>query len=449
MTFLVASDSYIINLSMLKQSIIVENIKIDKIVGGGQSLAELPDGRKLFIWGALPGEVADIQLSKQKRSYAEGVAVKVHTLSPERIEPRDPGSYLSTSPWQIMTPEAELHYKSALIEEAFELHSIVLPNPIETYSDGQHYAYRNKVEFSWYGHEVSGQEQLDLAFFKRGSRGKVAVEGTSLAPERVNQLARQLRDLLQARGVTARQLKTVIIRTSQTGKQFFQLYVKDKTVSLDPHDLAGLKAGGEVIYSNPQSPASVITERLQQFGSDISLTDQVLDIPFRYSVESFFQINIPIYERALEDMRQFISQDKLVVDMYSGVGSIGLTVGGDDVTLVESNEYAVREMKRNIEQLHIPAKAVQASSEQALEYIDASKTIIVDPPRAGLHQLVINRLLEVGPDRIIYLSCNPITQARDVERLSSAYGVKHHQGYNFFPRTPHIEHLVVLDKLNF
>jgi 23S rRNA (uracil1939-C5)-methyltransferase len=144
-------------------------------------------------------------------------------------------------------------------------------------------------------------------------------------------------------------------------------------------------------------------------------------------------------------MKEWITPDIATVDMYSGVGTIGLTIGGDNVKLVEINEHAVREMERNIAQLGKDATAVLAASENALEHITSDRTIIVDPPRAGLHEDVIERLLEEKPQRIIYLSCNPVTQARDVARLTQTYGVKAHRGYNFFPHTPHIEHLVVLD----
>ena len=116
--------------------------------------------------------------------------------------------------------------------------------------------------------------------------------------------------------------------------------------------------------------------------------------------------------------------------------------------MVEINESAVREMQRNITALEREkaAKAILAPSEKALDHISGDATIIVDPPRAGLHEDVINKLLLAAPERIIYLSCNPVTQARDVALLGEAYGVRAHRGYNFFPRTPHIEHLVVLDK---
>jgi 23S rRNA (uracil1939-C5)-methyltransferase len=129
------------------------------------------------------------------------------------------------------------------------------------------------------------------------------------------------------------------------------------------------------------------------------------------------------------------------------VGTIGLTIGGDNITMVEINEHAVREMERNITALQREnaAKAILAPSEQVLENITADATIIVDPPRAGLHEDVVKKLIEVQPARIIYLSCDPVTQARDVARLAEKYGIRAHRGYNFFPRTPHIEHLVVLD----
>jgi hypothetical protein len=114
---------------------------------------------------------------------------------------------------------------------------------------------------------------------------------------------------------------------------------------------------------------------------------------------------------------------------------------------VEINADAVREMQRNITELdRTDARAVLAPSEQALDYITGKEIVIVDPPRAGLHADVIATLLQKLPPRIIYLSCNPVTQARDVALLQQNCHIVHHRGYNFFPRTPHIEHLIILDK---
>ncbi|MGB4957303.1 MAG: TRAM domain-containing protein [Candidatus Saccharimonas sp.] len=463
-------------------------LTLDKIVGGGQALGTLEDGRKAFVWGGLPGETVTIRVTKKKSKFVEGIVAEVHTKSPKRVAPLDPTSYLSTSPWQIMSFEAEQHYKAALIEEAFELHNIVLPAPIEVYTDNKTSYYRNKVEFSWFGDrrpaQTSGladerdlsnktltpssaiaedmrpdgngaeqagrsgeyEETLDLAFFTRGGMGKIPVDSCSLLPKPMMDLAIAMRDLLRTKDVTARNLKTLLIRCDQSGNCVWQLYVKDKLPDIiTKTEAEALPAqGGEVIYSDPRSPASRITERLATFGN-IVLTDTILGVPFRYATEGFFQVNIPVYEQALRDMHTWINSEK-VIDLYSGVGSIGLTIGGDGITLVELNEHSVREMRENIARLGKNATAVLAPSEKALEHISSDACIIVDPPRAGLHADVVTKLLEAAPPRIIYLSCNPVTQARDIALLAEKYGIRAHKGYNFFPRTPHIEHLIVLDK---
>ena len=425
---------------------------MEKIVGGGQAIGTLDDGRKAFVWGGLPKELVTIRVTKKKSHFVEGVVTEIIEKSPERITPRDENSYLSTSPWQIMPMSSEQSHKALLIEEAFLLHNITLPGKIEIFSDGVEFNYRNKVEFSWFGDKTDDDEKetLDLAFFKRGGKGKVVVDGTSLAHPSINKLAIEIRDLLRTKPIVARQLKTLLIRSDQQGNTVWQLYVKDKIENLISDDEAKLlsAAGGEIIYSNPKSPASRITERLNKFG-DTTLSDTILGVAFNYACEGFFQVNIPVYEKALSDMKAWINcNEKLpILDLYSGVGTIGLTIGGDDVTLVEINEHAVAEMQRNIAKLNRPnAKAILAPSEKSLEYITGEQIVIVDPPRAGLHADVTNRLLETEPPRIIYLSCNPVTQARDVSLLQEKYEIVHHQGYNFFPRTPHIEHLVVLDK---
>ena len=527
---------------MKRQSL--ETIHLDKIVGGGQALGTLADGRKCFVWGGLPGETVTVRITKKKSHLVEAVVEEVVSPSSDRIQPRDPDSYLSTSPWQIMPLEVEQTYKAQLIDDAFALHNVTLPAAIDVYCNNVAYGYRNKVEFSWYSESVVSRvisqkksglalvgpglfsddirgvnthsdrdglsgDTLDLAFFRRGSKGKIVVDGTSLAHPAINNLARAIRDLLRHKRVAARQLKTLLVRCDQSGSCVWQLYVKDRLPEIITADEAAkLPAqGGEIIYSDPRSPASRITERLARFG-DTTLTDTVLGVPFRYACEGFFQVNIPVYEQALRDMQQWTGRDysdqqrvvsqkksgqhreskqhgssnsfsegfafpakarqerqldqlaarrpeekdvcetgEPTLDLYAGVGTIGLTIGGGNVTLVEINADAVREMQRNITELgRTDARAVLAPSEQALDYITGKEIVIVDPPRAGLHPDVIATLLQKLPPRILYLSCNPVTQARDVALLQQSYQIAWHRGYNFFPRTPHIEHLIILDK---
>lgn len=422
-------------------------VKLEKIVGGGQTLGTLEDGRKVFTWGGLPGETVKVAITKLKPRYAEGIVTEVIEASPRRVFPRDNDSYLSTSPWQIMDFGLEQDTKDALLQEAFALHDIDLNTSTHLYSNGHEYEYRSKVEYSWWWNNETNQ--LDLAFYRRGTHGKIPVTSTSLAVPAITTASLKIRDLFRRLGVAGRDLKTLLLRSDRQGRVAGQVYVKlphFPIIPISEVDQLELKSL-EIIYSDPRSPASVITKRLQSFGQRI-LTDTIMGTAFSYPPESFFQINLPVYETALEDMKKWVIPDTPLIDLYSGVGTIGLTISQGPLTLVEVSGAAVREMQRTIESLQRQdAQALHSASEAALDIITPANIVVVDPPRAGLHSNLIARLNTTKPVRIIYLSCNPVTQARDIQSLQPIYTITHQQGYNFFPRTPHIENLVVLDRV--
>lgn len=389
------------------KSIVKEVIKLDKLVPGGQALGRLADGRKVFVWGALPGETAEIQLTKLKKHYAEAVATNIIESSPERVTPRD-DCYLSTSPWQIMTEQAEIKYKSDLVVEAFQQEHLDLPR-IEIKSDGRFYHYRNKMEYSlWWDHDTA---KIWPAFHRRGSHQKILVKSSSIERPEIWQEAERIVQQLNDSNDEARRYQSLLIRCNQKGEVSSALFENYK--------------------SHPQMK---------------TLTDTLMGQVYSYSPNGFFQINLPVYEMALIEMKQFLSNDQKVVDLYSGVGTIGLSIARNrDLTLVETDPNAFAEMKKNLPVDSHNIHAVHAKSEEALEYITGDATIIVDPPRAGLDIKVVNRLLEAKPGRVVYLSCNPATQARDVALLSSTYNIIHNQPFNFFPRTPHTENLIILE----
>ncbi len=431
-----------------------EIAKFDKITPGGQALGTLENGKKIFAWGVLPNETAKIQITKNKSSFVEGFAVEIFEKSAERIEPKDSESFLSTSPWQIFNFDFEQKTKQELIFESFRQEKIELKNQEEFYSDGKFFEYRNKVEFSFWWEKSEQDEnngELNLAFFRRGGKGKIPVKGTSLAMPEINQAGQKVLAILRDRKTASRDLKTLLIRASQKGEISAQLYVKDENFAIfSDQELSKLNFKNfEIIFSNPKSPASIITKRLQS-STGQKLQDSVLGIDFNYATEGFFQINLPVYEQALRDMKKFIDTSKPTVDLYSGVGSIGLTIGSVDLTLVEINEPAVKEMQRNITELgrEKTAKAILSPSEKALDFIKKGANLIVDPPRAGMNREVCEKILEIEPERVIYLSCNPTTQARDTAILSEKYEIIYARGYNFFPRTPHIENLIILELRN-
>ena len=382
-------------------------IKVDKLIPGGQAIGTLPDGKKAMLWNALPGElVTDFKITKNKSHYLEGIATKIEQPSERRIQPQD-ACYLATSPWQIMDYDYELEQKREILTEIFRQHGVEVPEIPLVQTDGHSLFYRNKMEYSlYYSHE---DEQIHLAFHERGIHHKIPIEDSSLEHPKILEYAQQIVSELNAKKADARKYQSLLLRCDQSGKVSGGLFENHR-----PHP---------------------VFEPLQ---------DYLLGYQYSYSPNGFFQINLPVYEMALREIEKHIHTER-VLDLYAGVGTIGLSIARDkDLTLVECDKSAYREMENNCQ--GVPnARPVWAKSEEALEYIQPDQTIILDPPRAGCHGELLDKLLEVCPPTIIYLSCNPATQARDVKILSEKYHISSITPFNFFPRAPHLENLIILE----
>ena len=379
--------------------------KIEKLVPGGQGLATLDNGKKAFIWNALPDEIVEFETTKDKRSYCEGIATQILQPAANRIAPKD-DCFLATSPWQILDWPTELSIKSELVKECFtQQHLDVEVEP--TVTDGKDYFYRNKMEYSLYwSHE---DNQIHLAFHSRGTHRKQPITQSSLERPEIFAAAQKIIDKLNAEHAEARTYQSLLMRCDQQGNTSGDLFENGK--------------------SHPQMS---------------TLCDTLCGHEYTYSPNGFFQINLPVYEKVLQTIQPLITTDK-VLDLYAGVGSIGLSVAHNkDLTLVEVNGAAYAEMQNNAAGTN--AKCVLAKSEDVTEYITPDCTVILDPPRAGCDVKLLDKLTEIQPATIIYLSCNPITQARDIAILQNKYQIELLQPYNFFPRTPHIENLAILHK---
>lgn len=414
-----------------------ETVEIEKLVHGGQGLGVMADGRKVFVWNALPGETVAVELERSKKGYAEGTAVEVIKPSRERVEPKEQ-NYLATSPWQILEFVAENYWKQEITRELFTQAGVKLPK-FDLQTDGVQFHYRNKMEYSFWGDDAG----VHLALYNRGSHQKQIVTGSALAMPAIDLAAEAMLKELNNRGVRAGDLKTIIVRCDQAGTAAAALYVKPKTfpkLKL-PSELRGMR----VYHSNPKSPSSVRTELLYEIG-EANLADTLQGVTLRYDVDSFFQVNVPVFELALARMKEFANINDLV-DMYAGVGSIGLSLAKKSVDLVESDPATSAMAMVNAEASGLKASVTQVASEKTLDYITAERPIIFDPPRAGLHSHVTDRILEAKPPKIIYLSCNPATQARDFAKLQPDYKITHFEVFNFFPRTPHIESLAILERV--
>lgn len=414
----------------------LQQVKIEKLVHGGQGLGTLADGRKVFVWGALPGETVGARITKGKRSYAEAIAEEIVEPSSVRVEPRE-ANYLATSPWQIVDFAAENDYKSRIVQELLVQAHVKAPDFGPATSAGDDWHYRNKMEYSFWGDD----DGLHLALYNRGSHRKSIVQGSTLALPAIDEAATAMLTELNRLGVRAGDLKTIVVRCSQDGQAVVSLFVKPETF-VEPELVPPLK-GLRIYHSNPKSPASVPTRLLYQKG-DAQLTDTLLGKPFTYDSDSFFQVNIPVFEAALSRMKQYCQASGQLVDMYAGVGSIGLSVASKSVKLVELDPATAAMARVNAAASDLQTEVVETSTEKALDYITADQPVIFDPPRAGLHDHVVARTLETQPPQLLYLSCNPATQARDLAKLQAAYDITYFEVFNFFPHTPHIESLAVL-----
>lgn len=385
-----------------------EGVKVDKFIPGGQAICTLPDGKKAMLWNALPGEnIIEIKVTKHKSHYLEGFSSIITDPSPHRIQPQDK-CYLATSPWQIMDYDYELTQKREILAEIFRQHNVKIPDIPFVKTDENSLFYRNKMEYSlYYSHEDA---QIHLAFHERGTHRKDPISSSSLERLEIFEYAQQIVSEFNANKSDARQFQSLLLRCNQSGEV----------------------SGG-------------LLKKHQPHPNFTPLQDRLLGYEYSYSPNGFFQINLPVYEMALREMQTYIHTTK-VLDLYAGVGTIGLCIARDkELTLVECDHSAYQEMQSNCQD--VPnATPIFAKSEEALEYIQPDQTVILDPPRAGCHSQLLDKLLTVCPPVIIYLSCNPATQARDTKILTEKYRVAAVAPFNFFPRTPHLENLLVLER---
>lgn len=417
-----------------------------KLVFGGQCLTH-HDDKTVFGWNLLPEEEVNLRVISKSKGIIEGVAEEVSNPSKHRVEPLE-GHYMSCSPWQILDHEFERSQKLEIAQETFKkLGGFEIPQLALT-GDEHVTGYRNKMEYSFYEGEKG---TVDLAFFVRGSRRPQPIQPCVLASDSINKTAQKILDWIRSQGITRFDLKTMIVRSNRAGQTIAGLFVTNQEIKYtELPELDENFIGFQLIYSTHLSPASVITKELKKIGQEF-IEENLLESKMSYGLMSFFQINVPVFERTLESISKFIENGDSVIDYYSGVGSITIPLSKKIYSsiLVDSNAEAIGFAIQNIELNKISNYlAIASPAEKLLEHLTSDKVFIIDPPRAGLHPDVTKRILEVLPEKIIYLSCNISTQARDVKSLLENYEIIHGELFDYFPRTPHFESLIVLKKLS-
>ncbi len=397
-------------------------------------------------FGVLAGEEARVRVVRRRRGVLLVEPVELLVASPERVPPRET-HYLSCSPWQVMKYDTQVAAKMSILENLFSQAAGREIRLSGFYRSRQEFGYRSKLEFSF----TEGNGTLRLAFFRRfGPFRKIALEkGCALGTEAMNAAAKEVVAHLNEARVPASSLKSLVVRQSRTsGDVITVLFVQGEDFPVRELPLAR-SAGFVLVASRPESPASVIVKVLHQQGC-VELGEDIAGLRIVYPFDAFFQNHIELFALALDRIRSHMPPGDRVVELYAGVGAIGLALcdRARAVLAVESAASAVQYAKRNAQQLAArPYEIVQGAAERVgVELLRSADMLLLDPPRTGLHPKLLNKILEARPPRILYLSCNPVQQAREFALLQETYELVALEGFDFYPQTPHIEALLVLER---
>lgn len=400
------------------------------------------NGKVIFAVGPVPGEQALVRLTKQKRTWAEGVVEKLTLESPHRGQAGE-DHFLSCSPWQGVHYPYQLELKQQMLGESFTQNH--LPVEVQEFVPAAtQFSYRNKLEFTLQ-HTEAG---VNLAFYKRGSWEHLLPlpQGCLLGTPAMNKAALKVVEGLNKLKI-GQVADTLTVRQSHYNGQIIVALALHKLAKADWQTLLSDDLAGLVVWVPPRrgNPA----EMVWQYGQDY-LDEEVGGLTMRYPHDSFFQVNIPMFEQALNRVLAAAPAKGKIIELYSGAGTIGLPLAaaGHQVIGVEIVPSSVELATANAKLNHLENyQAILSPSEKIdPELLDGAASVIVDPPRAGLHHRVVTMLLNKLPEQIIYLSCNPATQARDAALLATQYELSPICGFDFYPGTLHLESLLIMTK---
>jgi 23S rRNA (uracil1939-C5)-methyltransferase len=416
-------------------------VEFEKIGHNGVSIGRY-NGKIVFAYGILPGEKAKIKVTQEKKNLIKGEVLEILEKSKYRIQELE-DHYLSCSPWQVFDYNYQVEIKRELLRGIFRNFAGIDVEINDFFPSPKTFGYRTKIEYSF----LKENDRYFFAFHKRESfKKKIKLkDGCKLISDKANEIASFILEKINEK--RTKDLKTLIIRKSQRYEDIhFALLTSDKSQVFEfaNENLSGFS----FIFSKKESPASTFDEIIYEWGREY-LREKILNLEIRYHYTSFFQNNIELFEKALEIMKENSNEFNKVVDLYAGVGIIGLSLKSysKEIWSVEIDKIATQYAKINAELNDVKNfKTLTLASERIpRDILENTDLLILDPPRTGLHKKLINLILETKPKNIFYLSCNPITQARDLSFLKQVYRIKKFYGFDFYPNTPHLESLIILE----
>ena len=447
----------------------------------GKSVAKAPDGKIIFLNNAVPGDVVDIQTFKKRKGYYEGKAIHFHKYSEHRETPAC--VHFGTCggcKWQHMKYDQQLFFKQKEVtNNLVRIGKVELPEVTPILGCDTHYFYRNKMEFSFSNNrwlsleEINANATIDnrnaLGFHIPGMWDKILdIDKCWLQADPSNDIRNRLKayaieqqipffDPKQQSGV----LRTLMIRTTSTGEimvvvQFFAAtkeqiesilqFLKETFPQITSLQYVINAKGNDTIYDQ-----DVICYHGQNF-----IVEEMEDLQFKINAKSFYQTNSKQAYNLYKITRDFanLSGNELVYDLYTGTGTIAQFVAkkAKKVIGVEAVPDAIKAAKDNAKHNKIDNTDFFVGDMKSVfnsEFITTHgqpDVIITDPPRDGMHKDVVQQILNILPEKIVYVSCNSATQARDLAMMDLDYKITKTQAVDMFPQTHHVENVVLLEK---
>ena len=457
----------------------IENLPVTGYAAEGKSLARI-EGKVIFIEGAVPGDVADVFITRNKKDWAEGKAVKIKEFSEERVTPFCIHfGVCGGCKWQMLPYEKQLKYKEQEVKDAFKRIGKLIDVPVlPIIGSEKTIYYRNKLEFTFSNKKYLPPDELKALGEDQWPGGALGYHVPRLYDkiidihecwlmDEVNDVVRNgLRDYAKENNLSyydirehAGWLRNIIIRHCTTGELMVNLVFgyddEEQRINICKYLLKKVPQISTLLYTiNPKWNDSIYDLDPKIVSGKGYVIEKLEDFNFKISPKSFFQTNTKQAEVLYNVVKDFaaLNNNETVYDLYCGTGSIGIFLSkyAKKIIGVDVITEAINDAKQNA-QLNNLAHAsfyagdvIEICNDAFFELHGRPGVIIVDPPRAGLHTKLISKLIEIAPPKIVYVSCNVATQARDLQLLNGKFIVEKLQPVDMFPHTHHIECVALL-----
>ncbi|HEY4110521.1 23S rRNA (uracil(1939)-C(5))-methyltransferase RlmD [Puia sp.] len=461
-----------------KKAIELLDVLVEDYAAEGKSIARV-DGKVIFIENAVPGDIVNIRLGKNKKDWAEGFVTAFREYSPKRVDPFcSHFGVCGGCRWQMLPYPLQLQYKQQQVEDVLQrIGKVELPaiDPILGAAESIH--YRNKIEYTFSNrrfllprelHDPAVNPQQNVAgFHARGLFDKVVdIDICYLQQEPTNQLRKAVRDFGLERNLPFYDirahhgwLRNLQLRICTTGEIMANLVLgyedEGQTRELTQRLLQQFPQLTTLLVTiNPKWNDTIGDLEPRIVHGKGYVIEKLEDFRFKIGPKSFFQTNTIQGEALYRVTREFaeLTGKETVYDLYCGTGSIGIFVSRQAARIVgvEVVPEAVADAKENAALNNIPharffaGDVVDVCNDEFFAREGRPDVIITDPPRAGMHEGLVNKILEIAAPTVVYVSCNPATQARDLRLLDAKYAVTRVQPVDMFPHTHHIENIVQL-----